>query len=99
MVSVQRATVPAVVSELVLALPDPLLGSLADGLHQVRMPLAELPLLVHQAGNVVTYHPSTQGSNIPADTQPEVSKSDKLKNRISPCFKWFCIPWKTFVSY
>lgn len=73
MVSVQRAAVPAVVSELVLALLDPLVGSLADGLHQVRVSLAELPLLIHQTGNVVTNHPSAQGSNIPADIQPEKS--------------------------
>lgn len=53
MVAVQRATVPAVVSELVLALSDPLFGSLADGLHDVRVALAELPLLVRQAGDVV----------------------------------------------
>lgn len=62
----QRAAVPAVVPELVLAFSDPLFGSLANGLHQVRVPLAELPLLVHQAGDVVTDHPGTQRSNVPA---------------------------------
>lgn len=66
-VPLQRAAVPAVVSELVLTLSDPLFGSLADGLHQVWVPLAELPLLVHQAGNVVADHPGTQRSNVPAD--------------------------------
>ncbi len=69
-VPVQRAAVPTVVSELVLALFDPLFGSLTDGLHQVRVPLAQLTLLVHQARNVVTDHPSTQRSNVPADTDP-----------------------------
>ncbi len=69
-VPVQRAAVPAMVSELVLALFDPLFGSLANGLHQIRVPLAKLTLFVHQAGNVVADHPSTQGSDIPADTDP-----------------------------
>lgn len=66
----QRAAVPSVVSELVLALLDPLFGALSDGLHQVRVALAQLTLLVHQAGNVVTDHPSTQRSNVPAGTEP-----------------------------
>lgn len=65
MVAVQRAAVPAVVSELVLTLSDPLFGPLADGLHQVRVPLAQLTLLVHQAGNVVADHPSTQRPDVP----------------------------------
>lgn len=67
-ISVQRAAVPAVMSELVLALSDPLFGSLTNGLHQVWVPLAELPLLVHQARNVVTDHPCTQRSDVPAIT-------------------------------
>lgn len=45
-VAVQRAAVPAMVSELVLALSNPLLGALTDGLHDVWVALAELPLLV-----------------------------------------------------
>lgn len=76
MVPVQRAAVPAVVSELVLALDDPLFSPLSDGLHQVWVPLAELPLLVHQPGNVVADHPSTQRSDIPADADFE---DDELK--------------------
>lgn len=67
-VPVQCAAVPAVVSELVLALPDPLFGSFTDGLHQIRVPLAQLTLLVNQAGNVVADHPSTQRSDVPAGT-------------------------------
>lgn len=46
-VAVQCAAVPAMVSKLVLALSNPLLGALTDGLHDVWVPLAELPLLVH----------------------------------------------------
>ena len=65
MVAVHRAAVPAVVSELVLALSDPLFGPLTDGLHQVRVPLAQLTLLVHQARNVVADHPSTQRPDVP----------------------------------
>lgn len=72
MVPVQRAAVPAVVSELVLALFYPLFGSLTDGLHQVWVSLAQLPLLVHQAGNVVADHPSSQRSDVPAGTDPTV---------------------------
>lgn len=72
-VPVQRAAVPAVVSELMLALFDPLFGSLADGLHQVWVPLAELPLLVHKTGNVVAYHPRTQSSDVPAHRSIEHS--------------------------
>lgn len=72
-VPVQRAAVPAVVSELMLALFDPLFGSLADGLHQVRVPLTELPLLVHKTGNVVAYHPRTQSSDVPAHRSIEHS--------------------------
>lgn len=66
----QSAAVPSVVSELVLALSDPLFGALSDRLHQVRVALAQLTLLVHQARNVVTDHPSTQRSNVPAGTEP-----------------------------
>jgi hypothetical protein len=54
-------------AELVLALADPLLGTLPNRLHEVRVALAQLALLVHQAWNVVTDHPCTQGSNVPAD--------------------------------
>lgn len=66
-VPLQHAAIPAVVSELVLTLSDPLFGTLANGLHQVWVLLAELPLLVHQARNVVTDHSSTQRSNVPVD--------------------------------
>lgn len=68
-VPVQRAAVPAVVSELVLALLDPFFGALANGLHQVRVPLAELPLLVHQAGDVVADHPRSQRPYVPVATE------------------------------
>lgn len=67
MVSVQRAAVPAMVTKLVLTLTDPLLGTLPNRLHEIGVALAQLALLVHQAWNVVTDHPCTQGSNIPAD--------------------------------
>lgn len=72
----QCAAVPAVVSELMLALPDPLFGSLADGLHQVRVFLAQLALLVHQAGNVAD-HAGPQRSAVPGmDTiQQEIEES------------------------
>lgn len=79
-VPVQRAAVPAVVSELVLALFDPLFGSLADGLHQVRVPLAQLPLLVHETRNVVAYHPSPQSADVPANTDPSDKGSFHRQN-------------------
>lgn len=66
MVPVQGAAVPAVVPELVLALPDPLLGSLPDRLHDVRISLAQLPLLVHQPWDVIADHPRAQRPDIPA---------------------------------
>lgn len=65
-VPVQGAAVPAVVTELILALTDPLLGSLPDGLHDVGVPLAQLPLLVHQPWDVVTDHPRPQRPDVPA---------------------------------
>lgn len=65
MVAVQRAAVPAMVPELVLALSDPLLGALADGLHDVWVALAQMPLLVHQARDVVADHAGPQGADIP----------------------------------
>lgn len=69
-VPLQRAAVPAVMSELVLALFDPLFGSLSDGLHQVGVLLAELLLLVHQ--DVVADHPSPQRPDVPANTASTV---------------------------
>lgn len=57
------------VSELVLALSDPLLCAFADGLHDVRMALAELPLLVHQSWDVVTDHTGAQSTDVPEDTE------------------------------
>lgn len=69
MVAVQRAAVPAVVSELVLALSDPLLGALTDGLHDVWVALAELPLLVHQAWDVVADNPGPKRSDVPANAK------------------------------
>lgn len=65
MVTVQRAAVPAMVPELVLALPDPLLGALANGLHDVWVTLAQLPLLVHQAWDVVADHTGPQCADVP----------------------------------
>lgn len=74
MVPVQGAAVPAVVAELVLALPDPLLGSLPDRLHDVGVPLAQLPLLVHQPGDVVADHPRAQRPDVPAgETGPALA--------------------------
>lgn len=75
-VPVQGAAVPAVMSELVLALPDPLFGSLAYGLHQVRVALAQLALLVHQAGNVVADHAGTQRADV-----PEMGRSNRKLRR------------------
>lgn len=65
MVTVQCAAVPSMVSELVLALSDPLFGSLPNCLHDVRVALAKLPLLVHQAGDVVTDYTGTECADIP----------------------------------
>lgn len=64
-ITVQCAAVPPMVSELVLALSDPLLGALADGLHDVWVALAELPLFVHKAGDVVTDYTSSQSPDVP----------------------------------
>lgn len=69
MVTVQRAAVPAVVPELVLALSDPLLGALANGLHDVWVTLAQMPLLVHQAWDVVADHTGPQGADVPDQTK------------------------------
>lgn len=57
------------VPELVLALYDPLFGTLSDRLHQVRVELAQLPLLVHQARNVAADHPGAQRSDVPASAE------------------------------
>ena len=80
MVAVQRAAVPTVVSELVLALSDPLLGALADGLHDVWVALAELPLLVHQAGDVVADNPGPQRTDVP-------DNAEKIQDtfQLNPC--------------
>lgn len=67
-VSLQRAAIPSMMSELVLAFPDPLFGSLSYGLHEVWVSLAQLSLLVYQTWNVVAYDPSTQRANIPVGT-------------------------------
>lgn len=69
MVTVQRAAVPAMVPELVLALSDPLLGALANGLHDVWVTLAQMPLLVHQAWDVVADHAGPQCTDIPDRAQ------------------------------
>lgn len=74
-------------SELVLALPDPLFGSLADGLHQVRVALAQLALLVHQAGNVVADDAGTQRSNI-----PEMDRSNRKLRRPGQILFLNCFP-------
>lgn len=70
-VALQGTAVPAVMAELVLALADPLLRPLPDRLHDVRVLLAELPLLVHQPRDVITDHPRSQGSDIPAGSQAD----------------------------
>lgn len=72
-VPLQRAAVPSMVPELVLALHDPLFGALFDGLHQVRVELAQLPLLVDQARNVVADHPGAQRSDVPASAESDTS--------------------------
>lgn len=73
MVPLQRAAVPSMVPELVLALYDPLFGALFDRLHQVRVELAQLPLLVDQARNVVADHPGAQRSDVPASAESDTS--------------------------
>lgn len=73
-VPLQRAAVPAMVPELVLALYDPLFGALSDGLHQVRVELAQLPLLVDQPRNVVADHPGAQRSDVPARAQTKPTR-------------------------
>lgn len=65
MVAVQCAAVPAMVSELVLALSDPFLGALTDCLHDVWVALTELPLLVHQSWDVVADHTGPQRPDVP----------------------------------
>lgn len=72
-VPLQRAAVPSMVPELVLALHNPLFGTLSDRLHQVWVELAQLPLLVHQARNVVADHPGAQRSDVPASTETNLS--------------------------
>lgn len=78
MVTVQRAAVPAMVPELVLALSDPLLGALANGLHDVWVTLAQMPLLVHQAWDVVADHTGPQCTDIPDRAQGERLMRDHL---------------------
>lgn len=53
------------VPELVLALSDPLLGALANGLHDVWVTLAQMSLLVHQARDVVADHTGPQCTDVP----------------------------------
>lgn len=88
MVSFQCAAVPAVVPELVLALPNPLLGSLANGLHQVWVSLAQLSLLVDQAWNVVAYDPCTQCTDVPAEQSSHKHKvlMTALQKLLQPMF-------------
>lgn len=76
------------VSELVLALSDPLFGALADGLHDVRVALAELPLLVHQAWDVVADHTGPQRSDVPEGAK----KHKKLLGEQNLHLKGFT-PW------
>lgn len=64
-VALDCAAVPTVVSELVLALTDPLLSSLADRLHYVWILLTQLSLLIHQTWHIITYYPRTQSANVP----------------------------------
>lgn len=53
---------------------DPLFGALSDGLHQVRVELAQLPLLVDQPRNVVADHPGAQRSDVPARAQTKPTR-------------------------
>lgn len=64
-VTVQCAAVPSMVPKLVLALSDPLFGAFTDGLHDVRVALAELPLFVHQARDVIADYSSSQSTDVP----------------------------------
>lgn len=85
MVPVQGAAVPAVVTELVLALTDPLLGSLPDGLHDVGVPLAQLPLLVHQPRDVVADDPRPQRPDVPAGRREWCGGAWRCTSGPHPC--------------
>lgn len=67
------------VSELVLALPNPLLGALTDGLHDVWVALAELPLFVHQAWDVVADHTGPQCADVPDNANKNKQETFELK--------------------
>lgn len=76
MVSVQGAAVPAVMTELMLALSNPLFSPAPNRLHDVWILLTQLPLFIHQPGNVVTDHTGTKGSNVPeTQTQTQTLKT------------------------
>ncbi len=70
------------VSELVLALSDPLLRALTDGLHDVWVALAELPLLVYQAWDVVADHTGPERTDVPED-----AKKNKKNKKFQGGFK------------
>lgn len=65
MISVQRAAVPAMMTELMLALSDPLLSSAPNRLHDVWILLTQLSLFIHQPRYIVTDYTSPEGANIP----------------------------------
>lgn len=71
MVPGRGVAVPAVVAELVLALRDPVPDPGADGLHHLGVLAAQLALLVHQTGDVVTHHLGAQGPHVPAEGTQE----------------------------
>lgn len=71
MIPGRGVAVPAVVAELVLALRDPVPDPGADGLHHLWMLAAQLALLIHQTGDVVTHHLGAQGPHVPAEGTEE----------------------------
>lgn len=70
-IPVQGVAVPAVLAELVLALHRPLSHAQANGTHHIRVSVAQLPLVAHQAWHVVTHHPggATRSSHVPREDQ------------------------------
>ncbi|TNN35489.1 hypothetical protein EYF80_054348 [Liparis tanakae] len=72
---------PAVLSELVLALGDPVLHAGPDGPHHLGVLAAQLALLVHQAGDVVAHHLGAQRAHVPADGGTDAKQKKKKKKK------------------
>lgn len=73
MIPGRGVAVPTVVAELVLALGDPVPYPGPDGLHHLGMLAAQLALLVHQTGDVVTHHLGAQATHVPAEGTEETA--------------------------